>query len=377
MTDPAESYDLSAVRKLLLTAFNAQELREIFYFAERSELRPVRHEFADGEGLPAMVYKAVSYCERHDLLGELLAAAKEKNPRQYTIVEAETGGFHTQPGAGESATPEPQLDPEAVARYLDAVRARCSRADPRPYRQLSEQRGAPPRLSLLGEEGRGGVYVPLRYDLHLSRPILEPGPGDGLLPEDQDLRRQMARDLSRTDRGPDRGVVHARPRGLYRGRGLRQEHPAAPGGYHPGCPRRGPGPRRVGHRGRGRCPACARVCRPARFRARLPDPAENLPPRRGRPAALPGRPLSALAPRAACPPGFLGDLVRGGRAWLLLDALDEVADFDHRIAVRQVIERLADAFPGNRLLVTARVAAYVRSQHPPGRALPRRPPCAT
>ena len=58
------------------------------------------------------------------------------------------------------------------------------------------------------------------------------------------------------------------------------------------------------------------------------------------------------------PAGFLSGLVRAGRAWLLLDALDEVADFDHRIAVRQVIEGLGDAFPGNRLLVTARVAAY-------------------
>ena len=58
------------------------------------------------------------------------------------------------------------------------------------------------------------------------------------------------------------------------------------------------------------------------------------------------------------PPGFLAGLVRAGRAWLLLDALDEVADFNHRLAVRQVIEHLAGAFPGNRLLVTARVAAY-------------------
>jgi len=58
------------------------------------------------------------------------------------------------------------------------------------------------------------------------------------------------------------------------------------------------------------------------------------------------------------PAGFLSNLVRAGRAWLLLDALDEVADFDHRIAVRQAIESLAGRFPGNRLLVTARVAAY-------------------
>ena len=56
--------------------------------------------------------------------------------------------------------------------------------------------------------------------------------------------------------------------------------------------------------------------------------------------------------------GFVSGLVRAGRAWVLLDALEEVADFEHRIAVRQVVEGLADDFPDNRLLVTARVAAY-------------------
>ena len=57
-----------------------------------------------------------------------------------------------------------------------------------------------------------------------------------------------------------------------------------------------------------------------------------------------------------------------------MDALDEVADFDHRIAVRQVIEGLGDVFPGNRLLVTARVAAYAQ----PTRgwtSVSRWPPC--
>lgn len=69
MTDRAGPYDLTAIRKLLLTALDAQELH--------------------GDSLPSMVYKAVSYCERHDLLRELLARVEEKNPRQYAIVEAD------------------------------------------------------------------------------------------------------------------------------------------------------------------------------------------------------------------------------------------------------------------------------------------------
>ncbi|HSR32944.1 MAG TPA: hypothetical protein VLY63_20465 [Anaerolineae bacterium] len=89
MTDRAGPYDLTAIRKLLLTALNAQELREIFYFAENPSLLPVMHEFAHGDSLPSMVYKAVSYCKRHDLLRELLARVEEKNPQQYAIVEAD------------------------------------------------------------------------------------------------------------------------------------------------------------------------------------------------------------------------------------------------------------------------------------------------
>ncbi|MCP4532134.1 MAG: NACHT domain-containing protein, partial [Delftia sp.] len=63
-------------------------------------------------------------------------------------------------------------------------------------------------------------------------------------------------------------------------------------------------------------------------------------------------------PAAGLPPGFLADHVRSGRAWLLLDALDEVADAAHRETVRNVIQELAGYGPGTRLIVTARVAAY-------------------
>ena len=39
---------------------------------------------------------------------------------------------------------EPPLDPAAIAAYLDIVHAECGRAETRPYRKLSELRGAPP-----------------------------------------------------------------------------------------------------------------------------------------------------------------------------------------------------------------------------------------
>ena len=43
------------------------------------------------------------------------------------------------------------------------------------------------------------------------------------------------------------------------------------------------------------------------------------------------------------PPGFLAEHIRGGRAWLLLDALDEVADAAHRETLRNVIDTMGDA----------------------------------
>lgn len=63
-------------------------------------------------------------------------------------------------------------------------------------------------------------------------------------------------------------------------------------------------------------------------------------------------------PEANLPPGFLEAHIRAGRAWFLLDALDEVADASNREAIRNVIEGLARSLNGTRLIVTARIAAY-------------------
>jgi formylglycine-generating enzyme required for sulfatase activity len=63
-------------------------------------------------------------------------------------------------------------------------------------------------------------------------------------------------------------------------------------------------------------------------------------------------------PQANLPLGFLSAHVRSGRAWFLLDALDEVADASNRQAIRNVIEGLARSLNGTRLIVTARIAAY-------------------
>ncbi|HSN77145.1 MAG TPA: NACHT domain-containing protein, partial [Anaerolineae bacterium] len=59
------------------------------------------------------------------------------------------------------------------------------------------------------------------------------------------------------------------------------------------------------------------------------------------------------------PERFLAEHVLAGRAWLLLDALDEVADPDHRRTIRNVIKNdLLAACKTSRIVVTTRVAGY-------------------
>jgi len=91
MPGQSEQYNLRAIRDLLLDAFNADELHDLFTFAETEELQAVPNEFAEGDGLPAKVRKAVTYCERHGLLGEMLAEVKAANRYAYEQYEATLG----------------------------------------------------------------------------------------------------------------------------------------------------------------------------------------------------------------------------------------------------------------------------------------------
>jgi formylglycine-generating enzyme required for sulfatase activity/Cdc6-like AAA superfamily ATPase len=68
--------------------------------------------------------------------------------------------------------------------------------------------------------------------------------------------------------------------------------------------------------------------------------------------------FSRWCPSADLPAGFLSQHVRSGHAWLLLDALDEVPDPAHRETIRNVIQELGEQVHDTRLIVTARVTAY-------------------
>jgi len=245
----------------------------------------------------------------------------------------------------------PPLDANDVAAYLQVVLEQCCSAETRPYRQLSELRGAPTRLSLLDDDGQSGIYVPLHYDLHPIHRALETERG-ALLTEDGS---RILMEQSRTDVGlrdvlaEDGHLVFIGAAGSGKTTILRlvatvlaaqdialtqdwlgiQDAPL-------------PLPVFVALRDFEN--ACQKE--PGTYRRDVEGLLHFLDDHSQR--WHPGR----------VPHGFVSDLVRAGRAWLLLDALDEVADFDHRIAVRQVIEQLAGEFEGNRLVITARVAAY-------------------
>ena len=81
-------YNRRAIRQLLLAAFNAEELQDLFYFSKTPELQAVPDQFAQGDSLPTKVRKAVRYCDARFLLGEMLAEVKEANPRAYEQYEA-------------------------------------------------------------------------------------------------------------------------------------------------------------------------------------------------------------------------------------------------------------------------------------------------
>jgi formylglycine-generating enzyme required for sulfatase activity len=283
-----------------------------------------------------------------------LAAALKISEADERGFFAAAGLMYQAPDGGAVLAPA-LSDPEHIAAYLEAVRSQCGRTETRPYRQLSELRGATPSFTLRDEADRCGVYVPLRFDLHPARPAGEELEPDDLAPVGKASRESAPRDPSRTDIGlaellaSPGHVVFIGAAGCGKTTVLRlvattlAEADAALARRELGV-KDEPLPLPVYVALRDFEHAC--VTAPATYHRDVDSLLRFLDDHFAR--WYPGR----------VPAGFLSGLVRAGRAWLLLDALDEVADFDHRIAVRQVIEHLADAFSGNRLLVTARVAAY-------------------
>ena len=256
---------------------------------------------------------------------------------------------------GEAASLDTAEAGQARARYLDALCERYGIIQTQAFTALAqdERVGSAPQLPLLGEEG---VYVPLTFDA----------------PTHIRDRTEQAVKLAQAE-AADLPEREARPYTLADALGL-PGHLAF-----------------IGDAGSGKT-TLLHVLVTALATA---DPAtlsegplvEALPDPRPLPILLPLRLFEhdcnqGTYSRAAAeilrfvdawfaqwcpldpplPPTFLADHIRAGRAWFLLDALDEVADPGHRQTMRNIIQDLARDFGQTRFIVTARVAGYRQSE---------------
>jgi tetratricopeptide (TPR) repeat protein len=105
MNDKEQGYDLATIRKLLLAAFTAEDLRR--FCQDRPLFRPIVAMFGPGHGFKDMVDRVIDYCETHLLWDEFLAAVKEENPRQYARFEAKL--LVATAGRPSSSTPTGQV----------------------------------------------------------------------------------------------------------------------------------------------------------------------------------------------------------------------------------------------------------------------------
>jgi len=87
MTEERPSYNLAAVRDLLLAAFTAEDLRRLIFYTSRPALKPLVQRFGPNDGLLAMVETTTSFCQHEDCIPDLLAEVKEANRRQYNRFE--------------------------------------------------------------------------------------------------------------------------------------------------------------------------------------------------------------------------------------------------------------------------------------------------
>ena len=83
MINNTQQPDIATIHHLLLAAFTVEELDRLFRFSSNPQLQNVAQGFSPGDGLTMMTDKAISYCQRHLLLPDLLAEVRRVNPRQY------------------------------------------------------------------------------------------------------------------------------------------------------------------------------------------------------------------------------------------------------------------------------------------------------
>ncbi len=338
-----ETPTLEQLRAQLDAAFDDAQL-DAFCLSAFPE---VFDRFGRGQQRTEKVTLLLDHCRRRKELGRL--AALLAAPRQ--------------------AAPAPPLNAGHLAAYLDGMRDQCARLETRPYKALSELRGAPACLMLLE------TYEPLHFDLYPARAQVREGQELG------DVKAGAARGVARTSPAAQHESAEAET--SHGEASLREtsrldvsfQEVLAEAGHVALLGKAGSGKTTVLRLATAALAAADPDLAAAQLGisgAPLPVPVfialrefafacQTWAPPCSRDVAGLLRFVDAQIEKRypeRVPAGFVSGLIRAGRAWIFLDALDEVANFDERIAVRQAIEALARAFPGNRLVVTARVAAY-------------------
>jgi hypothetical protein len=85
MDDGAGSYNVAAIRQLLLAAFTPKTLHR--FCQDRPAFRPILDEFSPEHGLSDRVGAMIDYCEAHYLFDQLLAEIEAEYPDQYRRFE--------------------------------------------------------------------------------------------------------------------------------------------------------------------------------------------------------------------------------------------------------------------------------------------------
>ena len=80
MSQDGQPYNVGAIRKLMVAAFGAEELRR--FCQDRTAFRPILADFGPKYNLNDMVDQVINYCHTRLLFDELLAEIRRVNPRQ-------------------------------------------------------------------------------------------------------------------------------------------------------------------------------------------------------------------------------------------------------------------------------------------------------
>jgi len=85
--EPEVTYNITAIRDLMLAGFTGGDLRRLVMYAQSPILQQLSNEFSGGDGLNTMVEKTITHCRNKDCMADLLAEVKVANPRQYARFE--------------------------------------------------------------------------------------------------------------------------------------------------------------------------------------------------------------------------------------------------------------------------------------------------